>query len=239
MPSVLALHGFMGRGADWTPVATRLGEAADVLAPDLAGHGSARDLPADPDTEADRLAALLDRPAVVAGYSMGGRLALHLAARHPEAVSGLVLVSAAPGLRDADVRVDRRATDTARAREIADDYAAFLDRWYRMPLWGGLDEPMRQHLVRDRLGHNDPAALGRALRGLGPGGMAPLWDSLSRIRVPAVAVAGTRDTAYVTLAHEMARCGPVRAVLVPDAGHALLAEAPHAVADAIRRVLPS
>lgn len=232
----------MGRSADWDAVAADLGEAAHLLAPDLAGHGTARALPAEPDAEADRLIALAaetsgGEPFVLAGYSMGGRLALHLLARYPKRVRGLVLVSSAPGLRTAEERAARRETDRQRAEAIAADYAAFLNHWYRMPLWGGLDEHLRQRLVIDRLNQNDPAALGRALEGLGTGAMAPLWDSLSRIRVPAVAVAGARDAKYLALADEMAREGPFRVSIAPDAGHALLAEAPHRVARAIRSVL--
>ncbi|HIG73736.1 MAG TPA: alpha/beta fold hydrolase [Bacteroidetes bacterium] len=235
--TVLALHGFMGRSADWDAVAADLGSAARVLAPDLAGHGEARDLPADFDAEADRLAGRIGEPVVVAGYSMGGRLAQHLAVRHPEIVRGLVLVSTSPGLRTEAERAARRAVDAERARAIAEDFPAFLERWYRLPLWGGLAESLRQRLVADRLAHNDPAALGRSLAGMGTGAMAPLWSDLSRIRVPAAAVAGLRDPKYVALADEMARAGPLRVTLVPEAGHALLSEAPHAVADAIRTVL--
>lgn len=237
VPTVLALHGFMGRFADWDAVAADLGSAARVLAPDLAGHGEARDLPATFDAEADRLAGRIGEPVVVAGYSMGGRLAQHLAARHPGAVRGLVLVSTSPGLRTEAERAARRAVDAERARAIAEDFPAFLERWYRLPLWGDLAESHRQRLVEDRLAHNDPAALGRSLAGMGTGAMAPLWSDLSRIRVPAVAVAGLRDPKYVALADEMARAGPLRVTLVPEAGHALLSEAPHAVADAIRTVL--
>ena len=232
----------MGRSADWDAVSADLGGAAHLLAPDLAGHGTARHLPAHPDREADRLADLARESFggegfVLAGYSMGGRLALHLLHRHPERIRGLVLVSAAPGLRQPEERAARRETDRQRAHAIAEDYAAFLDRWYRMGLWGSLDEALRQHLTLDRFTHNDPKALGRALAGMGPGAMAPLWDSLSRIRVPSVAVAGAQDAKYAHLADEMAREGPFRVTLVPDAGHALLAEAPHAVADALRAVL--
>lgn len=243
--TVLALHGFMGRGADWDAVAADLGSATTVLAPDLAGHGAhappeasgATASGATLDAEADRLAAMIDESVVLAGYSMGGRLALHLALKHPDLVRALVLVSASPGLRSPEARADRRALDAERAREITGDYAAFLDRWYRMPLWGEMDEALRQRLVLDRLNHNRPLALARSLEGMGTGQMAPLWDSLSRIRVPCWAVAGAHDATYVALADAMAREGPFRVRLVPGAGHALLAQAPHAVADALRRAL--
>src|SRR5690606_14735843 len=96
--AVLLLHGFLGRGSDWAPVRALLGAEAEALTPDLPGHGRAVGLPGGAYTmngASDRLVALLDargvERAIVAGYSMGGRLALHLALQHPSRVSGLVL----------------------------------------------------------------------------------------------------------------------------------------------------
>ena len=136
MPPVLLLHGFLGRGADWAPASERLAETRRVMAPDLPGHGRGGDwglgtgdwghaaealdvaVPRRGSMQwaADRLAARLEAPADVVGYSMGGRLALVLALRHPECVRRLVLLSASPGLKTAEERALRRASDAALAR---------------------------------------------------------------------------------------------------------------------------
>src|SRR5690606_6250597 len=136
-PAVLLLHGFLGRGADWDPVALRLARLFRPLVPDLPGHGRAvglAEVAYTMDGAADALAATLDalglERAAVAGYSMGGRLALHFALRHPERTAALVTVSASPGLRTEAERAARRALDAERATEIAADLPAFLDRWY-------------------------------------------------------------------------------------------------------------
>jgi pimeloyl-ACP methyl ester carboxylesterase len=65
---------------------------------------------------------------------------------------------------------------------------------------------------------------------MGTGAQPWLGEHLRALRVPGVAVAGARDAAYVRAAREMAAAGPFRAEIVPDAGHALLAQAPEAVA---------
>jgi pimeloyl-ACP methyl ester carboxylesterase len=52
----------------------------------------------------------------VVGYSMGGRLALYLALRHPDRCAGLFLESASPGLEDAGERAARRRADEEKAR---------------------------------------------------------------------------------------------------------------------------
>jgi 2-succinyl-6-hydroxy-2,4-cyclohexadiene-1-carboxylate synthase len=237
-PPYLLLHGFLGRGANWAPVVERLG-GARALCPDLPGHGAAVGLPADAytmDGAARRLVEALDAAqverAVVAGYSMGGRLALFFALRHPERVRALALLGASPGLASEAARAARRALDAERAAAIRADLPAFLDAWYRLPLFADLSPAQRTQLISDRAAHNEPAELGRSLAGMGTGAQPWLGEDLRALRVPgvAVAVAGARDAAYVRAAREMAAAGPFRAEIVPDAGHALLAQAPEAVA---------
>src|SRR5436190_22276949 len=72
---ILLLHGFGGAASNWTLVAPRLLHLGRVLIPDLPGHGGSSGLPAPPETLdpfADRVAELLDAPAVVVGHSLGG-----------------------------------------------------------------------------------------------------------------------------------------------------------------------
>jgi pimeloyl-ACP methyl ester carboxylesterase len=108
-PAILLLHGFMGSGADWAVAISALDERFYCVAPDLPGHGASLGMPHQGaytiEGAAQALLALLDeleieRPLVV-GYSMGGRLALYLALRHPEGCSALFLESASPGIEDA------------------------------------------------------------------------------------------------------------------------------------------
>ena len=257
MTPVLLLHGFLGRGADWAPVAGRLGRR--VLAPDLPGHGAepfpvaeapggdaeAVDAP-DPRPgglahAADGLAALLDAERLdavdVAGYSMGGRLALLFALRHPARVRRLVLVSASPGLRTPEERAARRAHDAALARRLVADFPDFLDRWTRQPVFASLTAAQRTQIVADRLAHGRPAALARALVAMGTGAMPSLWEPLRTIRVETHAVAGALDAKFVALAHAMAGTGAVTPHVLPGAGHALLTEAPDALADLLLTLL--
>ena len=236
---MVLLHGFLGRGADWRTVRESLPEAWDVRAPDLPGHGTAVGLADDAytmDGAAERLLAQLEKPVDLVGYSMGGRLALHVAVTRPEVVRRVVLVSASPGLRTGAERAERRALDADRADEIAADLPAFVERWYRMPLFS-LPDDLRQRLTADRTAHNDAAELGRSLKGMGTGAQPGHWDALAGIRAPTTAVAGARDAKFVRLAAAMAEAGPVAPVVVPDAGHLLPAERPAALAQILTDTL--
>jgi 2-succinyl-6-hydroxy-2,4-cyclohexadiene-1-carboxylate synthase len=233
--AVLFLHGFMGAAANWTPIIERLGAGVRSLAVDLPGHGAAtgrseRDYTMDGCAEA--LAATLDAEAVrrpiVVGYSMGGRLALHFALAYPECCRGLFLESASPGLGTPAQRADRRRTDAERARRILDDFPAFLDDWYRMPLFASLAKQGLVEATVARCLHNEPEELAHTLAGMGTGRQASLWPRLPDLEEPALVLAGALDEKYARLTEEMAvqSGGRLRRVVVEEAGHNVHAERP-------------
>jgi len=90
-PAVVALHGWARSGADFAAIVSGL----DAVAPHLPGFGPADEPPVVWGTEdyADLVADAIRPfgPVVILGHSFGGRVAVRLAARHPELVSGLVL----------------------------------------------------------------------------------------------------------------------------------------------------
>lgn len=90
-PAIVALHGWSRSGADFATIVSGL----DAVAPHLPGFGTTDEPPAVWGTEdyADLVAEAIRPfgPVVVVGHSFGGRVAVRLAARHPELVRGLVL----------------------------------------------------------------------------------------------------------------------------------------------------
>src|SRR5918998_1795147 len=175
-PVTLFLHGFMGSGANWAETISALDERFYCVAPDLPGHGRSLGLtPEDYTIEgaAKMLRELLDGLEIssnaIVGYSMGGRLALYLALRHPERCSGLFLESASPGIEDPAERLARRRADEERARRLeSGDLASFLEDWYRQPLFASLArrEEILDQTIQARL-RNDPRGLARWVRGTG------------------------------------------------------------------------
>jgi pimeloyl-ACP methyl ester carboxylesterase len=106
-PHLVLVHGLGGSHLNWCLLAPHLVKRARVTAVDLAGFGLTN--PHGRSTTVQANAALLDRflrtvagdPAILVGNSMGGMVSILEAARHPEAVAGLVLIDpsvpAAPG----------------------------------------------------------------------------------------------------------------------------------------------
>ncbi|MDP1848745.1 MAG: alpha/beta fold hydrolase [Solirubrobacteraceae bacterium] len=235
---LLLLHGFTQTGRGWDEVVRHLdGERYRALAPDIRGHGAAATRrPIDFDACVRDAVGLMPGPGALAGYSQGGRLALHVALAHPELVTRLVLVSATAGIEDAAERARRRAADADLAAWMEADgrrMTEVADRWGAQPLFATQSPAVAAMARADRLG-NEPAHLAAALRGIGTGAMAPLWDRLGELAMPVLVLAGERDEKYVGLGRRLAAAVPAgRLEIVPDAGHALALEAPEAVAAAI------
>ena len=238
LATVVLLHGFAGTGRAWEPVIARLErERYTALAPDLRGHGSARD--ARPVTfaavVADVLASAPER-FTLCGYSMGGRIAMHVALAAPQRIERLVLVATTAGIEDDAERAARRADDERLAAftERA-TIESFADRWAAQPLFAGTP-PAAARIWRDDMLRNEPRALAAVLRGLGTGSMAPLWERLGELTMPAAVLAGERDAKFVALGERLAAALPRgELVMVPGAGHGLPREAPEAVFAAIAR----
>ena len=234
---LLLLHGFTQTGRGWDEVTRHLAsQTYRPLAPDLRGHGAAASRrPIDMASCAADVARIASGRFALAGYSMGGRIALHVALEHPERVSRLVLVSTTAGIDDPAERTARRERDEELAAwmEQAGSIAEVADRWGAQPLFAGQSPEVAAVARADRL-DNHPRDLAASLRGVGTGVMAPLWDRLGELEMEVAVLAGERDTKFVALAQRLADELPhATLTIVPGAGHALTLEAPAVVAAAI------
>ena len=234
--TVVLLHGFAGTGRLWDPVVARLdGERYRPLAPDLRGHGTAATRrPVSFEACVEDVLGLVGHPFTLAGYSMGGRIALQAALAAPDRVDRLVLVATTAGIEDPAERERRRAGDQALADQIEhatiDD---FIVRWTAQPLFADTPPEAAARWHADML-ENHPTALAAALRGIGTGVMEPLWDRLSELRMPATVVVGERDAKFLALGQRLASELPNGdLVIVGGAGHGIPREDPAAVAAAI------
>ena len=229
-PTLVLLHGFTQTRQSWRRTVLALGAGRyRALVPDLPGHGQAAHRTASFDACTAYVRALAPSRFALAGYSMGGRVALHAAFQlRPER---LVLIGASPGIADAGEREQRRAADEALAERIeAIGVEAFAEEWGAQPLFAGQPPLVAAAAHADRL-RNSTAGLAAALRGLGTGALPSLWDRLTELAIPVTLVVWERDAKFRAIAAEMAALSPHAEVeLVPGAGHAVQLEAPETVA---------
>ena len=208
-----------------------------MVVPDLPGHGGSREAPAGLGVATAGLVELWDRLGIetthLVGYSMGGRLALHVASAHPERVASLLTLGAHAGLEGEAAR-RRRAEDEALAAQIEERGIDWLARhWAALPLFAGLARRGPQRLAElDAMRRaQDASAIARALRGMGGAAEPPFWHRLEAITARSLFTAGALDHRYREAADRLAgRVAGSRRADVAGAGHSAHLEAPEAFA---------
>jgi 2-succinyl-6-hydroxy-2,4-cyclohexadiene-1-carboxylate synthase len=234
--SLVLLHGFASTRRLWDAVIARLPpERYSPLALDLLGHGSQADAPRPITFEGcvSHVLARAPESFVLVGYSMGGRVALHVALAAPERVSRLVLISATPGIEDAAQRAERAVRDRRLAERIErGTIEELVELWRSQPMFAE-DPPEVDALARAEMARHPPAGVAAALRGIGTGEMSPLWDRLGELTMPVAIVVGERDARFRAVAERMVRELPAARVEVMPGGHVLPLESPQSVAGAI------
>jgi 2-succinyl-6-hydroxy-2,4-cyclohexadiene-1-carboxylate synthase len=155
----------------------------------------------------------MQRPAHVVGYSMGGRVALHLALTHPHLIASLTLIGVTAGIESPADRQDRMRADNKLADHLTSvGLATFLAEWLAQPLFADLDNDTAH--VTARL-TNRTAGLAASLRHCGTGTQENLWSRLDEITVPVQIIVGALDHKFIELGRRFNR--PMK--LIAHAGH--------------------
>jgi 3-oxoadipate enol-lactonase len=212
-----------------------LAEAFRLIVPDLRGFGaSSESLPRSIAELAEDVVALLDGlhvavPAVVCGISMGGYVAQHIAARHPNRVAAVVLVDTkleadTPEARTAradlaakvgrlgldilaDAMIPRLLADSSEARTVANR--------------GEIESLLRQTILAQRV-ETVQAAL------LALGERPDMTEAMQHLQLPALLVVGAEDaiTPVACLEAAEATIPHAKLLVVPSAGHMTPLEQP-------------
>ncbi|MEQ8674238.1 MAG: 2-succinyl-6-hydroxy-2,4-cyclohexadiene-1-carboxylate synthase [Aggregatilineales bacterium] len=237
---IVLLHGFTGSKANWRHLIPTLAQAHTVITIDLPGHGDT-DKPDDPhryrmeyvsSDVVKLICAMTTSPIALLGYSMGGRLAIYIAAHYPHEINRLILESASPGLLTEEQRLQRQQSDEQLAERIErDGITSFVDYWENIALFASqksLPESTQRELHEQRL-NNSPTGLANSLRGMGTGIQPTLWGKLSAIHQPTLLITGELDTKFHAIAHQMKKEMPdAQHISVPRAGHTIHLEQPDA-----------
>ncbi len=240
LPSVVFIHGAENDHSVWALQSRYFAHhGRSVLAVDLPGHGrSAGPLLATIEAQADWIVALLDaagvQEAALVGHSMGALIALEAASRYPERVSNIVLIGAAVPMPVSEALL----TAARDARPKADGMVNAWSHGARGALGGNTVPGMWMMGASLRLMeraapgvlHNDLNACNAYARGL---------EAAAAAQCPALLVVGSRDmmTSPRGAPKLAAAMQNARIARIEGSGHALMAEYPDAVLDALRAFL--
>ncbi len=243
--AIMLLHGFSGDISTMSSLTSRLASAAEVVVPDLVGHGRSsvphRQDCYSVDAMVSHVVAVgesqIARPFHLVGYSMGGRVALTLACRHPQLLRSLTVIGASAGLASQSARRQRQVADfelAARMERLGLEW--FVDHWLSNPLFATQSRLGTDHLMQARKQRLTNSILGLAssLRAASTGVMKPLHDELADCAVPTLLIVGSEDPKFVGIADELASLMPAASVAkIANAGHAVHLEQPDEVATLI------
>jgi 3-oxoadipate enol-lactonase len=215
----------------WEPVAESLGHRHRLLLYDKRGHGlsDSSPLPSSLDDHVADLAALLREleisGALVCGISVGGMIALGLAAGHPSLVSGLVLADTGHRIGSAERWNDRIGRIRGDGMEAVAD--GVLEVWFTAPFRSR--RPAETALWRNmltRMPVDGYTATCEAIRD------ADLTQAARSLAVPALCLCGSEDVSTPpSLVRELSELiSDSRYREIPGAAHLPTVEAPRAVA---------
>ncbi len=228
-PAIVFLHGTRLTRASWSAQMVALADEFCVVAVDLPGHGVLVDDPFELEAAADHvgdlISTVLGRPAVVVGLSLGGYVAMALAARRPELVRGLVLSGATAepiGMR----AVPYRALAWAMARFDGPRLDALNARFFRARFVPDIADPILAAGFWSRGGSV-------ALRALVGERFAP---RLAAYPGPTLIVNGEYDLMFRLATRTFARAArDARRVRLRGATHLANLDRPEAFSEAVRR----
>jgi 2-succinyl-6-hydroxy-2,4-cyclohexadiene-1-carboxylate synthase len=224
----------MGDCHDFDRVISQLGEFC-CLTVDLPGHGQTK-VKQDSDYQMSNVALALIKllvelnikQCILAGYSMGGRIALYLVIHFPQYFQGVILESTSPGLSSQLERDRRIVQDSKLAEQLESaDLPDFIQQWYSNPLFTSfVQHPNYQKAIARRL-DNDPYQLAKSLRFNGLGTQSALWENLAEIKISLLLIVGELDSKFVKINQMMAQSCPQASLhSVHNTGHNVHFEEP-------------
>jgi len=257
------VHGFGNEAHVWDDLAPAVAPYYRTLALDLRGHG---DSDRDPEARYDYDYHVADLEAVIArlgierfvlvGHSLGGRIAILFAGRHPERVAGLVIVDSAPELDPRGtlrIQLDLQrgvgpgggggepsfASEAEYRELLARNYPAAgreqLQRLARHGLRarddGRLEPKLDPAWFRGRQGADEAEMRERETRIT-----RELWEALARVPCPTLVIRGAAsDVVSADVADRMVEdvLAQGRLVVIPRAGHSVMVDNPDACRDAL------
>lgn len=231
-PTLVLLHGLLNDERVWAPVASRLRGRAEIRIPNLRLQDSMVQMSIDAWAEVSGVPA--DTPLVLAGFSMGGYVALQMLADAPRRVAALALVDTSCRPEPAENIPVREALIAGLQRDFGAESLTLLRRGVHadrlsdvMLMLGG------QHIMRD-VGADAAVRQIQAIIG-----RADHRAMLAQLDVPTLVLCGRVDQVTpLALSREAAALIPgARLHIVEDAGHWTPLEQPAVVADQLERLL--
>ena len=247
--SAFFLHGFTGYAMDWVPVVSSLNKRFNYYLVDLVGHGKS-DSPKESyyysiDSIVNQLKEIIlslsNDKIVLAGYSMGGRIALNFALTNGTMLKGLILESSTWGISNENLKKERVLQDEKLAEFIdKNPIDKFVDYWMNIGLFNTQRRFSNEMLsqIREQKLENNKTGLANTLRCSGTGNMKPLYNNIKDIPLKTLLITGGLDSKFTEINVEMVKLFTnAEHKIIKNAGHNTHLEEPQRFIEAINKFL--
>ncbi len=208
--NIYALHGFLGRPSDWNIL------ELPHQAIDLFNNASN-----PPENGLEEWACRFNHSIkteenVLVGYSLGGRLALHVLVNQPSKWKAAIIVSAHCGFDNDPERQQRRVRDCGRADLFeVQSWDLLMDKWENQPLFSRSQNTFNREEV-----HYDRKILSAVLRHWSMSEQKDLKTSVEKLNIPILWIAGEHDPDYKNHGDKIHLFHPnSRVWIAPNSGH--------------------
>lgn len=230
---LILLHGFTGSSDDWNFLFNKINSDYVVIAIDLPGHGKSSSPENIKYYSFEFISNLLNFILIkmnltnvsIAGYSMGGRIALSFAINNSHKIKKLILESSTAGIENRNDRLIRINNDNYLAKTIeGKGIENFVDYWLNQPLFNTLKNipPEIYNALREKKLKNNPVGLANTLRGLGTGVMPNYWNRLQSLQIETLLISGELDKKFTEINSRLNS-------LLPNSNHKIIQNCGHNV----------
>lgn len=240
---VYAIHGFLGESSDWSLIKEGISKkysgnlnfiSEDLFAKDQQGI-------LDFNKQADSIIKKIksfDRfggKKILVGYSLGGRIALHILQQNPELFDHYVFLSTNPGMKNEaeNERKNRILHDQKWSEKIShENWDEFLKEWNAQSVFAGsAAEPERN------LQNYDLLKLKESMVKWSLGKQTDFSDTLQMFNYKVTWVVGDRDAKYCEIADDLKHKNSIKNYIKVSAGHRVWLDNPTAVAEVISKLI--
>jgi 2-succinyl-6-hydroxy-2,4-cyclohexadiene-1-carboxylate synthase len=234
---LLLIHGFTGTNKSFDVVSKYMQQYFKVVRIDLVGHGKSmtyNEADYSFENSINSIISIIDklnlRKVNVLGYSLGGRIAMHLASGFQKKINKLILCSASYGLDNLEekkkrINSDQKLINLLEKKGIKD----FVNHWESIPLWDfekklPLEKRIKHKIIRLE---NNPLGLSMNLKHQGQGNQNNLLPELQKINNKTLILYGENDEKYENLSKKISNSiRKSKTMMVPESGHNIILENP-------------
>lgn len=211
---IYALHGFLGRTADWNCFASL---SSQLIAVDLFHF----DCPLE--QWGSTFNATIDNTSILLGYSLGARLGMHALLANPTKWKGAIFVSGNPGLNCDEEKKKRFQLDVQWSKEFLEKpWEELMQRWNSLDVFCGVPNPLKR--IETEFSRY---CLAKSLVQWSVGYQQDLASKLQQIDKPILWITGSLDKKYSAWGNKMVFQHPLsQNIVVSGAAHRVPWEAP-------------